>query len=87
MKRFKLLQQLQEVLELREQLQSPISALEVSKPRGLRIVSMPVKNDTSLQDFQKQSREYRQRIRRRAEKKQENFNSTLASKLQGFKVA
>ena len=73
--------QLREVRELREQIeQSPVVLESPFKAKGLQIVSMPEKGDNS-------SREFRKREKRRAQKAQYKLQTTLASKLQGFKVA
>ena len=69
--------QLREIKELREQLdKSPIVLESPFKTKGLKIVAMPIKGDKS-------SREYNQR----QQKRQTKINTTLTSKLQGYKVA
>jgi len=81
MKNSMLEEKLKEIRELREQLdKSPIRVESPFKAIGLRVVATPTKGDTS-------TREYNQRQKRRAVKAEYKLQTTLAGKLQGYKVA
>jgi len=81
MKKSMLEKQLKEIQELRAELkQSPITKLSTVKPRGLTIVAMPLKGDNSTKN-------YKQREKRRAVRVDNKLQTTLAGKLQGYKVA
>jgi len=73
--------QLREIQELRQQLEkSPVSLESPFKAKGLKIVAMPSKRDSS-------SKEYKHHEKRRAQKANYKLQTTLAGKLQGYKVA
>jgi len=81
MKKSILESQLKEIQELRSKLnKSPVAMQSPVKIKGLQIVAMPLRNDSSLRDF-------RQRAARRATTLQTRESNTLASKLKGFRVA
>jgi len=81
MKKSMLEKQLREIQELRSQLkQSPIVKESPFKSKGLKIVAMPLKGDVSTKN-------YKQREKRRAIKVENKLQTTLAGKLQNFKVA